>query len=89
MIPYDMVRVKMMVICDFCGKLFSKNMNDIKKTNHNFCDKNCYHDYRKKHKYNTGTSIHLDKIIKLSLIKEEYDMGKIDIKTAVKKFNGE
>lgn len=31
-----------LVKCDVCGKEFSKFLNDIKKTKHNFCSRNCY-----------------------------------------------
>jgi RNA polymerase-binding transcription factor DksA len=53
----------MRLICDFCGKPFSKARNQIRK--HNFCCKECYFKFKREHPrygidkrgYNTGREL--------------------------------
>lgn len=38
------------VSCEQCGKLFTKQLTDIKRTNHDFCSKSCSCSYSNAHK---------------------------------------
>ena len=39
----------MRVYCDNCGKKASKSRKEIEKTNHSFCSKECYFEYKRRH----------------------------------------
>lgn len=36
---------KELVYCEWCGCQFEKKRSDIKRTNHNLCDRGCYQDF--------------------------------------------
>lgn len=38
-------------ICDNCGSKINKKRNVLDKYKKHFCDKECYNEYKKKHKY--------------------------------------
>lgn len=40
----------MKVICDNCGKKFTKKRNQVNKTNHNFCCTECFGKYKTEYK---------------------------------------
>lgn len=39
----------MQVTCDYCNDTFSKGEGAVKKSKHNFCNRSCYHSYRREH----------------------------------------
>lgn len=37
----------MKVHCDYCGESLSKSAREIERYRHHFCDRACYHSFRK------------------------------------------
>ena len=51
----------MKVICDNCGKKFSKKSNEVAKHNHNFCSPKCYGEYKTEYKLGSEKGKQLDR----------------------------
>ena len=45
-----MEMVVIRVTCETCGKSVCKPPRQVREANHHFCSKECYYEYRRKHK---------------------------------------
>ena len=73
---FDSVTDSMRVVCDNCGKSFSKRRGLVEKSKHNFCTRKCFGIYKTKHKLGFITGKHLD-TSQLKKLKRLADNGRI------------
>ena len=71
----------MRIRCENCSELVTKNPQTIRKYKHNFCDKDCYFAYRRKHPEEYINNVKEDmsqsrKIKKMAEIIKEFKLQK-------------
>lgn len=69
--------VKMIVICDYCGKEFDKKIAEIKKSQHNYCSRKCFGNARQGYQCLEETKLKIGKANKGKLAgKKNPNFGK-------------
>ena len=68
---------EMRVYCDYCDKTLSKSTREIERYKHHFCDRRCYHKFRK-NKSKTGKSKDMRAQHKIKLLAKKLASIKVE-----------
>jgi len=66
----------MLIYCEQCGKKTTHSRKQVENSNHSFCCKKCYYEYKKSHPSefatgkNTGRSKELKKLEMMALVRK-------------------